>query len=131
MISKKTKIISWVTSTIAALIMLQTLFFKFSASPESIFIFETMGVEPWGRWLSGFGELIASILILIPSQRAIGALIGAGIMAGAILSHLTVLGIVVMNDSGQLFIYALITFIFCIFNAWLFRKQLPFIGNIL
>lgn len=104
--------------------MLQTLFFKFSASAESVYIFTTLGVEPWGRILSGVMELIAGILLLIPGKTVYGAIIGAGVMAGAIMSHLTILGIEVMDDGGQLFIYALITFVCCAILVFVNRGQL-------
>ncbi len=87
--------------------MLQTLYFKFLGQPESIYIFSTLGVEPWGRFGSGIVELIASALILIPRTSWIGAGLALGVMAGAILAHLTVLGIEVQGDGGYLFFLAL------------------------
>jgi len=107
------KLVSHICAGIAALIMLQTLYFKFSAAAESVYIFSALGAEPAGRIGSGIAELVASILILIPSTRLVGGILGMGIMAGAILSHLLVLGIEVMGDGGQLFIYAIITFTCC------------------
>lgn len=95
---------------IAAGILLQTLYFKFTAQPESIYIFSKVGIEPWGRIGTGIAELIASVLLLIPSTIVFGALLAAGIMAGAILSHVFILGISVQDDGGLLFAYALITF---------------------
>ena len=83
----------WILRILAALIMLQTLFFKFSGAEESVYIFTQMHVEPWGRYLTGVFELIASILILYRPTIFFGALIAFGIMSGAILSHLTILGI--------------------------------------
>jgi uncharacterized membrane protein YphA (DoxX/SURF4 family) len=103
----------WIPRIIAALIMLQTLFFKFTAAEESVYIFSQLGIEPAGRIGTGVGELIASILILIPATTAFGAAIGLGLMSGAIFFHLTKLGIVVMDDGGQLFIYALLVFVSC------------------
>jgi uncharacterized membrane protein YphA (DoxX/SURF4 family) len=103
----------WIPRIIAALIMLQTLFFKFTAAEESVYIFSQLGIEPVGRIGAGVGELIASILILIPATTAFGAAIGLGLMSGAIFFHLTKLGIVVMDDGGQLFIYALLVFVSC------------------
>src|ERR1700753_1039781 len=97
-------ILFWALRRIAAVIMLQTLFFKFTAAEESVYIFSQLGIEPWGRIGTGIGGLIASILILIPATTAFGALLGLGSMTGAIFFHLTTLGIVVQNDSGQLFI---------------------------
>jgi len=109
-----TAIGTWVLRLIAAIIMLQTLFFKFSASEESVYIFTTIGMEPWGRIGSGVAELIAAVLILFPRTTWLGALLGLGVMSGAIFFHLTKLGIVVKADGGQLFIYALLVFLSCL-----------------
>ena len=102
-------IFMWVLRIIPALIMLQTLFFKFTGAAESIYIFSKLNIEPWGRYGSGVAELIAGILLLIPRYSVWGALLALGVMGGAILSHLTVLGIEIMGDKGQLFYMALIT----------------------
>ncbi len=107
-------IISWALRVGAALIMTQSLFFKFSGAEESIYIFSTLGMEPWGRIATGIAELIASILLLIPRTTWLGASLGAATMAGAIFFHLTTLGIVVKDDGGQLFVYAIITLLCCI-----------------
>ncbi|RIV32979.1 DoxX family protein [Flagellimonas lutimaris] len=114
---------------VPAAILLQTLYFKFSAAPESVYIFETLGLEPYGRIGLGIIELIVAILILIPKTTWLGALMGIAIMCGAIFSHLTKLGIVVQNDRGTLFILALITFIFCIILAWTNRNQIPYLNK--
>jgi len=98
----------WILRILAAIILLQTLFFKFTAAPESVYIFSEIGMEPWGRIGIGVMELIVSILILIPATTLFGAMLGVGLMAGAIFFHITKLGISVQNDGGQLFIYALI-----------------------
>lgn len=108
------KIVQLFARIIAAAIMLQTLYFKFTAHPESVYIFSTLGIEPFGRIGSGIAELIASILLLIPTTAWMGAIMGLGVMAGAIVSHLTILGIDIRNDSGQLFYMALITFGCCL-----------------
>ncbi|HKO81173.1 MAG TPA: DoxX family protein [Chitinophagaceae bacterium] len=115
---------TWALRLIAAIILLQTLFFKFSGAEESVYIFSTLGMEPWGRIGSGILELIASILILYPRTTFIGAALGAGLMSGAIFFHLTKLGPVVKNDGGQLFIYALLVFISCVLLLIIYRKQL-------
>lgn len=116
--------VSWLLRIIAAVIMLQTLFFKFTAAEESVYIFSTLGMEPWGRIGTGIMELAASLLILIPATTLIGAILAFGVMAGAILSHLFVLGIEVRGDGGQLFVYALLvltsSFLLLIMN----RKKL-------
>jgi len=95
--------IDWIIRITAALILLQTLFFKYTGAEESIYIFQQMGMEPWGRYLIASLELIGAIAILIPSTSLAGALLVAGIMGGAIVSHLTRLGIVINNDGGLLF----------------------------
>ena len=102
-------IFMWVLRIIPALIMLQTLFFKFTGAAESVYIFSKLNIEPWGRYGSGMVELIAGILLLIPRYSVWGALLALGVMGGAILSHLTILGIEIMGDKGQLFYMALIT----------------------
>ena len=114
----------WVLRVLAAIILLQTLFFKFSGAEESVYIFSKLGIEPWGRIGTGIIELIASVLLLIPRTTAIGAVLGLGVMSGALLSHLTLLGIVVKDDHGQLFAYALLVFFSCSILAWSFRGQL-------
>ncbi|SEW57231.1 DoxX family protein [Chitinophaga arvensicola] len=117
-------IIGWIFRILSAVIMLQTLFFKFTAAPESVYIFSKLGMEPWGRIGIGVGELIASILILLPATTAFGAVLGLGLMAGALFFHLTKLGIVVQADSGQLFIYALLVFVSCLVLTVLYKAQI-------
>jgi uncharacterized membrane protein YphA (DoxX/SURF4 family) len=120
----KLNILFWSLRLLAAVIMLQTLFFKFSGAEESVYIFSRLGIEPWGRIGTGIAELIASVLILIPRTTPLGALLGLGVMSGALFFHLTKLGIAVKDDHGQLFIYALLVFISCLILAWSFRKQI-------
>src|SRR5260221_4783899 len=102
---------SWSLQMIAALILAQTLFFKFSGAEESKYIFTALGAEPWGRGAAGFTELIAVILLLAPPTVVLGALLALGLMTGAIASHITKLGFVVRNDGGLLFGLALIVFV--------------------
>ncbi|MBR2648670.1 MAG: DoxX family protein [Sediminibacterium sp.] len=120
----KNKIFPWLLRIIAAVIMLQTLYFKFTAAEESVYIFSTLGIEPWGRIGTGIAELIASVLLLIPATTVVGALLAMGIMGGAIVSHLAVLGIEVRGDGGQLFAYALTVFIATGILAWLNREKI-------
>lgn len=105
------KIITLVARFGAAAILLQTLFFKFTGAPESVYIFSTLGIEPVGRIGSGVAELISAILLIWPSKSLIGALLSAGVMAGAIASHVLFLGFEIMNDGGLLFALALIVFV--------------------
>lgn len=110
----KKEIIIWILRIVVSVILLQTLFFKFSGAAESIYIFSKLGIEPYGRIGSGIAELIVAILILIPKTTWVGALCGSAIMGGAILSHLLVLGIEVENDGGFLFLLAVITLLCCL-----------------
>ena len=114
----------WILKLIAAVIMLQTLFFKFTAAPESVYIFTKLGMEPWGRIGIGTMELVASVLILIPKTTGIGAALGAGLMSGALFFHITKLGLIVQDDGGLLFIYALLVFISCISLVVMYRSNL-------
>lgn len=118
----KKEILIWILRITASIILLQTLFFKFSGAEESIYIFSTLGIEPYGRIGSAIAELIAAILILIPRTTWLGALGAAGIMIGAILSHLFVLGIEVQNDGGLLFALAVITLL-CSLGLLYFNKN--------
>src|SRR5262249_12969133 len=102
------RLLSWACRIVAAIILLQTLFFKFTAAPESVFIFTKVGAEPWGRIGSGIVELLAAVLLLTPRFVGTGAALALVVMAGALLSHLTVLGIEVQGDKGLLFALALI-----------------------
>jgi uncharacterized membrane protein YphA (DoxX/SURF4 family) len=117
------KILSWILRIAAAVILLQTLYFKFSGHPESVELFTKLGVEPWGRIGTGVIELVAGILLLIPATAFIGALLGIGLMAGAILSHLTVIGIESKGDGGQLFILAITVLISCVVICLLQKQQ--------
>ena len=127
--SRATKIFTWVLRITAAVILLQTLFFKFTAAPESVYIFTKVHAEPWGRIGSGVLELIAAVLILIPRYSWLGSLIALGAMSGAIISHLTLLGIVVQGDGGLLFSLAVIVFVASAINLFQQRQMLPLIGR--
>jgi putative oxidoreductase len=117
------KYISIALRIVAALILLQTLYFKFTGKPESIELFTKLGVEPWGRIGTGIIELIASILLLLPSTVFIGALLGVGLMSGAILSHLTVIGIESKGDGGELFMLAIIVLLCCLTILFLHKEE--------
>lgn len=104
----------WGLSAYIAFVFVQSLFFKFTGSVESIFIFSTLrawsGIdlfEPAGRWIIGICELIASVLLFLPRTRIFGAAMAIGIMTGAISFHLfTPLGVEILGDGGELFILA-------------------------
>lgn len=119
----KNKILLFLRFT-TALIFLQTLFFKFTASPESVYIFSKLGMEPFGRIASGILEFIAAILLLIPRTSIFGAIFSFGIILGAIFSHLTILGIIVQDDNGLLFFLALVIFFFSSTILFLQKEEL-------
>lgn len=121
-------ITSWACQLIAAGILFQTLFFKFTAAPESVYIFSKLGLEPWGRIGSGVAELIACVLLLVPRSAALGALLALAVISGAIVSHLTKLGIVVQDDGGLLFVLALVVFGCSAMVLYLRRADLPILG---
>lgn len=123
MTTKKKNIIYWILRLIAVVIMLQTLFFKFTGAPESVYIFSTLGMEPYGRIGTGILELTASLLLLFPKTTVFGAVLGLGLMSGAIFFHLTRLGIVVQDDNGLLFTYAILVFLSCLILAIAYRAQ--------
>lgn len=108
--NKTKNILSWGLRVVAAVIMLQTLFFKFSGAEESLYIFTKIGMEPFGRYLSGTVELIAGVL-LFTRLYAVGAALGLGTISGAIFFHLTSLGIEVQGDGGYLFALAILVFL--------------------
>ena len=123
------KNIPFLLKLIPAVILLQTLYFKFSGAPESVYIFETLGLEPHGRIGSGIAELIASILLLIPKTAWAGAGLALGVISGAIVSHLTQLGIEVQGDGGYLFFLALVVFACSSAVLWMNRKDIPILGK--
>jgi uncharacterized membrane protein YphA (DoxX/SURF4 family) len=120
---KLTTILIWVLRLVAAFIMLQTLYFKFTGHEQSVRLFTELGMEPWGRIGTGVFELIAAVLILYPRTTGIGALLGLGLMGGAIFFHLTKLGIVFDGDAG-LFTAAVITFVCCFILLIIYRSQI-------
>ena len=130
-LSKTQTAVSWVLQIVAAIILFQTLFFKFTGAEESKYIFSTLGLEPWGRIGSGVVELIAAILLLIPSTATVGAILSLGVISGAIFSHLTRLGIVVKDDGGLLFILALAVFVSSAIILLIRRSEIPIVGSAL
>ena len=134
---------SWVCRIVAAIILLQTLFFKFTAAPESVYIFTKLGtfvhgyvpyaaigtVEVWGRIGSGIMELIAAVLLLTPRFVWAGAVLAMAATGGAIASHLTFLGIEVQADKGLLFLLAIVVFATSAVALYLHRMQIPVLGK--
>ena len=128
-LSKAQTLVSWLLQVAVAGILLQTLFFKFTGAEESVYIFSKLGAEPWGRIGSGGVELIASLLLLVPATAPLGAIITIGVMGGAIVSHLTILGIDVKGDGGLLFGLALTAFVGGAMVLVIRRSQIPIVGR--
>ena len=129
--TKTQTILSALCRIVAAVILLQTLFFKFTGAPESVYIFTKVGMEPWGRYGSGVVELIASILLMIRCKAWLGALLALGTMCGAIWFHLTILGISVQNDGGLLFGLAWVVVVCSVATLYLHRRQIPFVSKLI
>jgi uncharacterized membrane protein YphA (DoxX/SURF4 family) len=128
-LSKTQTVISWILQLVAAAILFQTLFFKFTGAEESVYIFTTLGMEPWGRIGSGVAELIACVLLLTPRTVPVGAILALGVISGALVSHLTKLGIVVKDDGGLLFGLAVVVFVASAIVLLIRRGQIPVIGR--
>jgi hypothetical protein len=125
------RILSWALRLAAAAILLQTLFFKFTGAEESVYIFSRLGVEPWGRYASGGVELVAAILLLVPATTVVGAILCVGIAGGALMSHLTVLGIDVRGDGGLLFGLAVAVLVSALGVVAIHRREIPWLGTLL
>jgi putative oxidoreductase len=132
-LSKRMKVVSWVLQAVVAVILLQTLFFKFTGAPESVYIFSKLGAEPWGRIASGVFELVAAALLLFPRTVASGALMSLGVISGAIFSHLTKLGVALteVGDRGELFALAVVVLLGSAAVLYIRRRELPVVGAVL
>lgn len=124
-LSRAEAILSWVCRIIAAAIMLQTLYFKFTGAPESVFIFSKMNLESWWRYGQGIWELFASVLLLMPRTVWAGGVLTLGAIGAAIVSHITVLGIAIQGDGGLLFGMACTTFLAGAVVTFLHRREIP------
>ncbi len=128
--TRNAKRIAWIAQIIAAVILGQSLFFKFIGAPEAVQLFTAMGVEPWGRLTVGTVELVTVVLLLVPRTAAVGAMVALGLMVGAIGSHLTVLGVDLQGDGGALFAMAWIVLAASATVAILRRREIPVVGGV-
>ena len=125
----------WIFKVVLAGMYLMMAIPKFGANEITIHIFTTLGVEPWGRYLTGAIEASVFVLILVPKTAIYGMILSLGVLLGAILSHLTVLGMVVqnetgtVNDGGEIFTTALIMLALTLVNLYLNRRSIPIIGK--
>lgn len=129
-LSRALNIVDWILRIVVAIILLQTLFFKFTGAKESVYIFSTLGVEPWGRIGSGVVELIASFLILVPRTAVYGALLALGTISGAVFAHATKLGFAIpaVGDRGELFALAVVVLVASFLVLLIHRGEIPVIG---
>lgn len=123
MISK----INFIIRFIVAVILLQSLYFKFSAHPQAVHIFSTLGVDPWGRYLLGGAELLIGLGLLIPKTAVLTLFSAIGLMIGAVMTHVfTPVGIVVEwdgnSDNGQLFAMAVTALVLSSVSLKLYTK---------
>ena len=123
-----TKIISWILQLIVVVILGQTLFFKFTDAPETVELFGQLGMGPFGYKLIGLLELIACILLLIPGSVATGALLGWGVMTGAIIAHVTEIGF--EGEYGVLGSMAIAAWLLCIGIMYLNRTSIPVLSAV-
>jgi uncharacterized membrane protein YphA (DoxX/SURF4 family) len=119
-----TKFLSWSMRILSAGILAQSLYYKFGGHPDSVYLFSLLGAEPLGRYLLGSVELVICILILIPRTTLLGALMGVGIMSGALMSHFLILGINFNGDGGKLFTLAAICFVACLIQCYILKNQI-------
>jgi len=129
-LAKVLKVADWILRIVVAVILLQTLFFKFTGAKESVYIFSTLGAEPWGRIGSGVVELLASLLLLVPRTAVIGAILSLGTICGALMAHLTRLGIklTAVGDHGELFGLAVTVFVLSLIVVYVHRREIPIVG---
>jgi hypothetical protein len=127
-LSRTQSMASWVLQVAVGLILFQTLFFKFTGAEESKYIFSRLGLEPWGRIGSGVVELVAVLLLMHPRTAVLGAILALGVISGAIISHLTRLGVVVKDDGGLLFGLAVAVFVGSAAILVIRRAQIPYLG---
>ncbi len=128
--TKRNKIISWIGQIVVAVILGQSLFFKFTGAPEAVQLFTALGAEPWGRIGLGLVELATVILLLTPRGAATGALLAIELMVGAIGSHLFVLGVDLQGDGGTLFAMAWVVLAAASAVAWVRRGSIPVLGSL-
>jgi putative oxidoreductase len=129
-LSRTQLIVTWICCLIAAGIMIETLFFKFTGAQESMYIFKRMGTEPWWRWGQGIWELLASVCLLTRRLKWAGGILGTGAMLAAVLSHVTWLGYSILGDHGLLFYMAIVSFLCCCTVLLIHRHEIPFVTPI-
>jgi hypothetical protein len=129
-------VIPWVAQIAVACILAQTLFFKFTYAPETRVIFADRGGRPAATAV-GVVELLCVLLLLVPRTAAVGAALSLLVIGGAIFTHLTSLGIQVVDpatgegDGGLLFGLALAVALGSLVVLAFRWRQLPFVTGYL
>lgn len=121
------KILSWIAQVIVAIIMGQTLFFKFTDHPETVELFKLLEQGAFAYKTIGSLELIACILILVPRTIPYGAILSVGLMSGAIMAHVTTIGF--GAPYGSLGFMAIAAWLLALFVLLVHRTEIPFIGK--
>lgn len=129
-------VLAWAAQLTVAVILAQTLVFKFTYAPETRYIFEPRGGRP-AATLVGLAELACVVLLLVPRTAAVGAALSLGVIGGALFTHLTALGVEVNNpdtgegDGGLLFGLAVAVAAGSTVVLAVRWRQLPFVGRLL
>jgi uncharacterized membrane protein YphA (DoxX/SURF4 family) len=121
-------IADWSLRLVPAAILAIAVPAKFIGDPGTVAIFTQLGAEPTGRVATGVFELVAVVLLLVPGVTIYGALFTAGLMSGAILSHLAVLGVAPDGDPSM-FVMAAVAFMAASSTVWHRRREIPLIGK--
>jgi len=127
----------WIWSGIAffivrfglALILLMAGFDKITGGQMSVETFSALGMEPYGRHIIGWCELICVLLLSTNRWAHFGAGLTFSIMLGALIAHVTVLGFNIQQDQGKALAMFLVVFFGSLWIQWMRRQDLPFVGE--
>ena len=117
-------VLLWVTRLLAAGALGYASYLKMTDNPHDVALFQELKMEPIGRYLIGALEGLAALALLVPQSTVYGALLGLSVMLGAIIGHLTALGM----DGIQ---NALVVAACCVIVLFLRRHDAPFLDNLL
>lgn len=126
-LNKAEKLISIVFQIIAALILANAAFGKFSGNEMSVHVFHELNILET-RIVIGIIEVLAALLLLskIPQY---GALLGFGTMLGALIAHVSILGMEIHGDGGQMVMMMAVVLLSSIIVMWINRRRMPFVGH--
>lgn len=127
--STKMKMISWLFQIVAAMILAKAAYGKFLALESSVYVFNALDMGASSRILIGVIESISTILLLTSTLPHLGALLGFGVMLGAIIAHGSVLGLQVNNDNGMMVMMMSSVIVSTMIVMYIRRRRLPLIGH--